>query len=219
MIRFSIDSMTIAFGSYRVLSGLQIEAEQGDIICILGRNGAGKTTLYRSILGLYREARGTMRIDTAYIPRRKRLRHFGYLPQRSFLPFDYSVRKGIALVLGKRDAGLCESNEVARGFLDKKCGYLSAGELRYIECLVVLSMNRSILLLDEPFSQVDPILCETLRQKIREASCGRIILMSDHLYRNILGIATHMKILKGGILHSVENNNESLMKHGYLPAM
>jgi ABC-type multidrug transport system ATPase subunit len=218
MKSFSADSISISFGMKKVLSGAHLKAACGEIIGLLGANGAGKSTLFKCMLGLHRHSRGSVHIDGAYIPLKERPRKFGYLPQDSFLPRDLAVSRSISLILGKGNLGICGSDARASGLLKKRAWMLSRGELRYVECLLVLSMARPILLLDEPFSQVEPLFREILAEKIRESARGRVIFMTDHLHPDIRRVATCIKVLKEGYVYATDGDQDSLARSGYLPA-
>ena len=217
MTRLSADSIAMAFGLRRVLSGVFIEARAGDILGILGRNGSGKSTFYKCLLGLHRASTGSLRVDGRPVPKREALRFFAYLPQDSFLPLDARLAKSIDLVLGRKgNRSLFERDARAGSFLRARAMSLSVGEVRYVECLLALSLDRPIILLDEPFSQIEPIHCETLAERIREAATDRVIMISDHLYGNVQKVSTRMKVLNEGTLWDVDNDVESLTRYGYL---
>jgi lipopolysaccharide export system ATP-binding protein len=217
MSHFSADSISMRFDHRRVLADVYLEADKGDVIGILGPNGSGKSTLYKCLLGLFRASTGSVRIDGRYVSRRESLGHFAYLPQSSFLPLDMRLGRSVGLILGKRgDHSLFEGDPRASSLLREKRRRLSTGEIRYVECLLVLSLKRSIVLLDEPFSQIEPIYCETLTAYIRNSAPSKVTFLSDHLYGNIQKASTQIKVLADGTLWSVENSRESLVKHGYL---
>jgi ABC-type lipopolysaccharide export system ATPase subunit len=217
MRHFLADGIMMAFGMHRVLSSVYLEAEAGKIIGILGANGAGKSALYKCMLGLYHDAKGSVVMGGNSIPLTKRLGYFGYLPQASFPPKDLTLRKGIAFLLGKGNTGFCGEDPVAERLLDIQCVFLSPGELRYAEALSVLSMERFVVLLDEPFIHIEPIQCESLCEKIKESSHGRITFVTDHLYRNVLEIVERVTILEDGELIAAPKAEESLVERGYLP--
>ncbi len=212
-----VDSLSIAFDQRRVLSNVYLEARDGDIIGILGRNGSGKSTLYKCLLGQHRSSNGLMRINGKHINKNAAPKHIGYLPQNSFLPFDLRLEQSAKLILGRLgNWSILEADSRARFLLKKRARVLSVGEIRYVECLIALSLDRDIYLLDEPFSQIEPLYCEVLQDRIRQASIGKIVLISDHLYLNVQGISSRINVLVNGTLKDIENNRSSLEKLGYL---
>jgi ABC-type multidrug transport system ATPase subunit len=211
------DSISMTFDKRRVLSDVYLKAEEGDIIGIFGRNGSGKSTLYKCLLGQYRTAIGTLHINGKYINKKDARKHIAYLPQECFLPFDLRLEQSATLILGRRgNWAILEADSRAKYLIKKKARQLSVGEIRYVECLIALSLNREVYLLDEPFSQIEPIYCQILNKYIRNASIGKVTLVSDHLYINVQSISTRLKVLVGGTLKDVENSHESLKKYGYL---
>jgi lipopolysaccharide export system ATP-binding protein len=216
-MRLSADSISIVLGDHKILSGVYLEGTSGDIIGILGRNGSGKSTLLKSLMGLNSHSLGIVRIDGSCPSRRERLRQFAYLPQEGFLPRDLHVRNGIALVSPKLLGDTVLSrDERAADMMDRRAATLSSGELRYIECLAVLSMEKPIILLDEPFSQIEPLYCELLRKYIRDNLGSRIAIVTDHLYYEVQKICTQIKILREGTLLATKPDDRGLMDSGYL---
>ncbi len=217
MMRLSADSISIALGDRKILSGVYLEGVSGDIIGILGRNGSGKSTLLKSLKGLNTHSFGTVRIDGSYPSRGERLRLFAYLPQEGFLPRDLPLRRGIALVSPKLLGDTVLSrDERAADMMDRRAATLSRGELRYIECLAVLSMEKPIILLDEPFSQIEPLYCELLRKYIVDSIGSRIAIVTDHLYYEVLKVCTQINILREGTLWATKPDDQGLMDSGYL---
>ncbi len=100
--------------------------------------------------------------------------------------------------------------------MDRRAATLSRGELRYIECLAVLSMEKPIILLDEPFSQIEPLYCELLRKYILDNIGPRIAIVTDHLYYEVRKVCTQMKILRDGTLWATKPDDQGLMDFGYL---
>lgn len=216
-MRFSADSISIVLGDRKILSDVYLEGASGDIIGILGRNGSGKSTLLKSLMGLNSHSFGTVRIDGSCPSREERLRQFAYLPQEGFLPRDLRVRKGISLVSPELFGETVLSRDArATELMDRRAATLSRGELRYLECLAVLSLDRPIILLDEPFSQVEPLYCEVLRKYIRDSIGSRIAIITDHLYYEVRKACTQIKILREGTLCAAKPDDQSLIDFGYL---
>ncbi len=216
MTTLTADSVMVRRGARQVLGGVYLEARAGEVHGILGPNGAGKTTLFRFLLGECAGS-GSVRLDDALVSRTERLRHFAYLPQESFLPLDLPVWRGLRLFMGAGPAGLCDSDPYALTLLNTRAGDLSFGQRRYVECLSVLSLDRPVYLLDEPFSRIEPIHCEALCRYIKAASIGRVVLLTDHLYQDIQKVATRLGVLRAGTLAPVDGSRESLGRYGYLP--
>lgn len=217
MTSICADSITMSFGARRVLAGVYLEAGAGDIVGILGRNGSGKSTLYKWLLGMHRSSSGSVRIDGRRISRSEAPRCYAYLPQDSYLPLDLPLWKSASLILGSSgDHSLLEQDGRAATLMSRRARRLSGGEVRYVECLLALSLDRPVILLDEPFSQIEPILCETLERYIRAAAIGRVVMLSDHLYQNVQKLASFIEVLENGTLWKTRNDIASLRRYGYL---
>jgi lipopolysaccharide export system ATP-binding protein len=218
MTRLMVDTISMRFGHKHVLSDVYLDVGPGDIVGVLGRNGCGKSTLYKCLLGLYRASTGTVRIDGKHITKAAAPALFAYLPQGTFLPWHMPVWKSARLILGKEAKfSLLVRDSRAMSLIHKRARALSTGELRYVECLIVLSQNRPVRLLDEPFSQIEPAYCEVLAARIRESSQYTATLISDHLYREVQRLCGQIRVISGGTLRTAENSLEGLQRAGYAP--
>ena len=190
-----------------VLDGLDIGVEPGEIVGLLGPNGAGKTTCFRLITGLLIPDGGQVSLagralDGLPLWRRTRL-GLGYLPQESSIFRDLSARENLELALELRDArdeaaALLEAAGLTHLAL-ARAGTLSGGERRRLEIARCLAMRPTVLLLDEPFSGVDPVAVSDLQVRIRAlADAGIGVLLTDHAVREALRICDRALILDGG---------------------
>jgi lipopolysaccharide export system ATP-binding protein len=214
----SADSMSVTLGGRRILSGAYLQAEPGEVVGILGRNGEGKSTLFRCLLGLRPAATGTLHVNGAYVGRREALRVMGYLPQDTYLPPDLRVRRSIGMILGPDgDWSALETDARAAPLLARRARELSVGERRYVECLIALSLDRAVYLLDEPFSQVEPLYCGRLVELMRRAARGRAVVITDHLYRDVMKAADRLMLMGNGTLEEVPNDRRDLVVLGYVP--
>jgi lipopolysaccharide export system ATP-binding protein len=218
MCCLSADSISVTLGGRRILSGVYLKVDPGEVVGILGRNGAGKSTLYRCLLGLCPASTGTLHVNGAYVGRREALRVMGYLPQESYLPPDLSVERSAGMILGRAgDRSLLRSDERASRLLPRKARELSVGERRYVECLIALSLDRPVCLLDEPFSQVEPLYCERLVEHMRIAARDKAVIVTDHLYRTVMKAVDRLRLMRNGVLDDVPNDRRSLAECGYAP--
>ena len=99
-----------------------------------------------------------------------------------------------------------------------KVGNLSTGEQRYLQFLMIVHLNRPFVLLDEPFSMVDPLYKEVIKEKIKERSAVQGFIITDHYYKDVLDIATKKILMAAGKILPV-NDASDLANAGYLPAM
>lgn len=177
------------YGPVVALDGATFSARPGRIVGFLGPNGAGKTTAMRCIFGLATPDRGTVRWNGAAIDRAARLR-FGYMPeQRGLYP---RMRVGEQLSYFAQQHGLTsrEANAAATRWLDRmglgdraksKLEELSHGNQQRVQLAVALAHDPELLVLDEPFSGLDPIGIATMTEVVRErAAAGVGVMFSSH---------------------------------------
>ena len=211
-----IDSAELAFGGRRILSGVYLLVETGGVTAVLGRNGCGKSCLMKILSGSLKAGFCSMRIDGKWHGRftEKEVR---YLPQHAFIPGWLRLERVL------RDFGLSRE-ELERWFplfvplRGSRIGELSGGEQRILECFVILRSRTQFVLLDEPFSQIAPLHVETLQTLIRQEKMAKGILLTDHMYRHVTGIADRLYVMTDGQAYPCANDEE-LVRRGYLRRM
>lgn len=211
-----IDSAELAFGGRSILSGVYLLAETGCVTAVLGRNGCGKSCLMKILSEALKAGFCSMRIDGKWHGRftEKEVR---YLPQHAFIPGWLRLERVL------RDFGLSRE-ELERWFplfvplRGSRIGELSGGEQRILECFVILRSRTQFVLLDEPFSQIAPLHVETLQTLIRQEKMAKGILLTDHMYRHVTGIADRLYVMTDGQAYPCENDEE-LVRRGYLRRM
>lgn len=211
-----IDSAELAFGGRSILSGVYLLAETGCVTAVLGRNGCGKSCLMKILSGALKAGFCSMRIDGKWHGRftEKEVR---YLPQHAFIPGWLRLERVL------RDFGLSRE-ELERWFplfvplRGSRIGELSGGEQRILECFVILRSRTQFVLLDEPFSQIAPLHVETLQTLIRQEKVAKGILLTDHMYRHVTGIADRLYVMADGQAYPCANDEE-LVRRGYLRRM
>ncbi len=201
-----------AYKGRNVVNGVSLEIKRGEIVGLLGPNGAGKTTTFYMIVGLIHPAAGKVHLDGKDItsmPMYQRARHgIGYLAQEPSVFRKLSVSENILLVLelagmSRRDrkARLDELlDELRIGHVKDHKGYmLSGGERRRAEIARTLAMSPAFMLLDEPFTGVDPIAINDIQDIIAELKTKNIgILITDHNVRETLAITDRAYIISDG---------------------
>jgi lipopolysaccharide export system ATP-binding protein len=213
MSLLTVHGLVKAFATRRVVSDLALSVSSGEIVGLLGPNGAGKTTAFRCIVGLMRPDAGQVSLedrDITHMPVWQRARHgLGYLAQEPSVFRGMTVEENLLAVLewidelpaaqrGERALDLLEQMHLIerRG---QKAASLSGGEQRRLEIARVLSRTPKLLLLDEPFANIDPRTVEELQgvlQGLRSAGLG--ILLTDHNVRETLSITDRSLILVDG---------------------
>ncbi len=205
------------YGSRLVVSGVDLEVSQGEIVGLLGPNGAGKTTTFYMITGMIKPSKGhillddhEMSRDAMYMRSRKGI---GYLAQEPSIFGKLSVEDNLKLVLEMTKLSKEEQkkkindllNELSVTHLRKSKGNtLSGGERRRVEICRTLALDPSFILLDEPFAGVDPIAVEDIQQIVRSLKDRNIgVLITDHNVRETLSITDRSYLLYNGrILNS-----------------
>lgn len=205
-----------AYKSRRVVDGVSFSFEQGQVVGLLGPNGAGKTTTFYMITGLVRPKEGDVKFDDRVVtrwPMFKRARAgVGYLAQESSVFRRLSVSDNIRLVLEMNGSSkkqisdkideLSEELHITK-ILDSQGGILSGGERRRVEIARALATEPKFILLDEPFTGIDPVTIEELQVIIRRlAKQGIGILITDHNVEATLSITDYNYILIDGKIQS-----------------
>ena len=204
------------YGTRRVVDGVDFRVDSGEIVGLLGPNGAGKTTSFRMTCGMIVPNAGKVRIDGVNITdwpmyRRAREGGMGYLAQESSVFRKLTVEKnllGVMELLGfdrrtryRRCKELLDQFDIAR--LRRSLALsLSGGERRRLEIARCLVSNPKIILLDEPFTGIDPVTIASIQKIIRRLrNEGIAILITDHQVRETLQITDRSYVIdKGKVL-------------------
>lgn len=219
MHTLSITELTKNFSNRTLLDYIAFECSTGDITGIFGRNGSGKSTLLKILFGTMKADRIRLSIDgkpiqpEEIIPQQK----IAYLPQDSFLPKTLKVRDIVPLYFkdGTLQDKILYDPLIAR-IANTNAGKLSMGELRYFELLLVALLPHPFLMLDEPFSMVEPLYREKIKERLTELKATKGIILTDHYYNDILETANKCLLLQNGRLVAI-NTKEELAGYGYLP--
>ena len=207
------DGIGKAYGGREVVRSVSLEIRQGEVVGLLGPNGAGKTTSFYMIVGLVRPDVGHIYIDGDDITRTPmylRAREFGisYLPQEPSIFRKLTVEENILAVLetrhitweARRKRAENLISQLNLGHVRTTRGYaLSGGERRRVEIARCLAISPSFILLDEPFSGIDPIAVLDLQQIIFELRANGIgVLITDHNVRETLSVTDRAYIINEG---------------------
>ncbi len=206
------DKLVKVYGGRAVVNGVDIQLRRGEIVGLLGPNGAGKTTSFYMIVGLVRPNGGRVFFegkDVTSLPMYKRARNgMGYLPQEESIFRKLTVEQNIMAILETQP--LSKKQRVARchelltqfgiEHVAKQLALtLSGGEKRRLTIARSLVTNPSMLMLDEPFSGVDPIAVADVQQHISNLrDAGLAILITDHNVRETLAIVDRAYLIFEG---------------------
>ena len=201
------------YGRRRVVDGVSLQVDPGEIVGLLGPNGAGKTTSFKMMCGLTRPDSGKVFLqgsDVTQWPLHERSRSggMGYLPQQASVFGKLSVEKnlkGVMQLLGfsrKQQKNRTEEllDQFKIGHIRKtRAGKLSGGERRRLEIARCLVSEPKIIMLDEPFAGIDPVTVQSIQIIIKSlAADGIAVLITDHAAREILQITDRTYVVSEG---------------------
>ena len=201
-----------SYGGRRVVDDVTVHVQQGEVVGLLGPNGAGKTTSFYMIVGLINPDSGRISVDgqdITNLPMYQRARRgISYLPQEASVFRKMTVEENLMAILETLPITVRERRETRDRLIDqlglekvrRSQGYmLSGGERRRVEIARSLVIDPSFLLLDEPFSGIDPIQVLELQRIIFELKRAGIgILVTDHNVRETLSVTDRAYIINNG---------------------
>ena len=214
-MKLRADNLIKTYKGRKVVKGVSVEVNQGEIVGLLGPNGAGKTTSFYMIVGLVKPNGGKIFLDEMEItnfPMYKRAQNgIGYLAQEASVFRKLSVEDNIMSVLqltklSKKEQELKREElleEFSLNHIRKNRGdLLSGGERRRTEIARALATDPKFILLDEPFAGVDPVAVEDIQRIVARLKNKNIgILITDHNVQETLAITDHTYLMfEGGIL-------------------
>ena len=216
-MKLRADEITKSYRGRKVVKGISLEVNQGEIVGLLGPNGAGKTTSFYMIVGLIKPNSGHIYLDdkdiTTFPMYRRAQNGIGYLAQEASVFRKMSVEDNILSVLELTSWSKQEQEakmealieEFGLGHIRKNRGdLLSGGERRRTEIARALATDPKFILLDEPFAGVDPVAVEDIQKiidQLRNKNIG--ILITDHNVQETLAITERSYLMfEGGILKS-----------------
>jgi lipopolysaccharide export system ATP-binding protein len=213
MQTLATDEIGKSYRGRRVVSAVSLHVNQGEVVGLLGPNGAGKTTTFYMIVGLTPPDSGKVTLDgqdITAVSMYLRARNFGvsYLPQEPSVFRKLTVEENILAVLEVQPMSWHERRErmekligqLGLGYIRKNRGYaLSGGERRRVEIARALCIQPKFILLDEPFSGIDPIAVLDLQKIIADLKASGIgVLITDHNVRETLSVTDRAYIINEG---------------------
>ena len=209
-----VDSVVVRFGQKTVLSGGYITSETGKVTGLLGRNGAGKSCMFRALMGGLRVENVMVSIDEMPVNRQVIGHSIKYLPQGRLLPESLKLSRAFELYSVNYWSFVSRFPKYSR-FHDSAIWELSGGEARLAELCLVLLSEATFYILDEPFSQIDPVNIEAVQELIREKAQDHGIIITDHNYEAISSVADNLFVIADGYTAPV-HSREDLVRYGYL---
>lgn len=189
----NISGLKVDIAGSRILNGLDLTVEPGELVCLIGRNGAGKTTTFRSIMGHRQPVAGSITFkgqSLVGLPTYKIAQlGIGYSPEESDVYADLTVAENIALPTWTRASPLSEEERVERSlkvfpklrqYLARGGAQLSGGERKMVSVARALALDPSLLLLDEPFEGLSPAIIPIISEGIASIrAMGAAVLMAE----------------------------------------
>lgn len=223
------DHLVKVYGSKSVVNGLSLQVGKGEVVGLLGPNGAGKTTAFYMTIGLIKPDSGKVYFngqEVTHLPIHQRAKMgMGYLAQEPSVFRLLTVEDNLNCIL--ETLNLSDEERKARlqsllgelhltSLAKKKASNLSGGERRRLEITRALIIQPSLLLLDEPFANIDPIAVNDVKTMIRHLkNKGISVLITDHNAREIFSIVDRSyliregKVLLSGTVHELLENPEA----------
>ena len=212
MILLEAKNLIKRYSGRAVVDKVSLHVGQGEIVGLLGRNGAGKTTMFRMTIGIIRPEGGSVMfdgVDVTHTAMYKRARQgMGYLSQEPSIFQRLTVRQNLLAILETMNLSRRDRHARCDHLLDQfsltiqqkqLARTLSGGERRKLEIARALITNPTMILLDEPFSGVDPIAVEELQGEIRGLKDrGISVLLTDHNVRETLTVTDRSYIIDSG---------------------
>jgi len=207
-----IKGIAKSYDGKEVVKGVDLLVKRGEIVGLLGPNGAGKTTTFYMVVGIIPPSRGRIvfdNYDITRLPIHERARYgIGYLSQEPSVFRKLTVEENITAILETLPINRAERKKRLKHLLEElniahlakhKAFTLSGGERRRLEITRALVTNPSFILLDEPFSGIDPIVVNEAQEIIKELKeKGLGILLTDHNVRETLSITDRAYLIAEG---------------------
>ena len=217
-MKLRADDLIKQYKGRKVVKGISLEVNQGEIVGLLGPNGAGKTTSFYMIVGLIKPNSGSIVLDKENItnfPMYKRAQHgIGYLAQEASVFRKLSIEDNIMSVLQLTKLSKKERHMKMESLIEEfglnhirtnRGDLLSGGERRRTEIARALATDPKFILLDEPFAGVDPVAVEDIQRIVAQLKNKNIgILITDHNVQETLAITDRTYLMFEG----------SILKHG-----
>ncbi|CAM3469924.1 ATP-binding cassette domain-containing protein [Aequorivita lipolytica] len=211
MAILQLHSAAKSFGNKVVIEKVSFTLNTGEILGVFGRNGCGKSTLLKMLFGTEKSNFIRVSINEERFDPKQNIKNqqIAYLPQHPFLPKNIKVRDVIPIYFEeekKQDAIFYDSmiSQIAA----KKVGELSMGQLRYLEVLLIGNLSHPFIMLDEPFSMIEPLYKIEIKKFLNKLKNDKGIITTDHYYEDVLAITTKNLLLKDGESYVVQSRDD-----------
>ena len=219
-----VTNLSKSYSGKKIVNGLTFSVGEGQVVGLLGPNGAGKTTAFYIVIGLIRPDGGTVFFKEKDVTRKpvhiRARMGMGYLAQEPSIFQSLTVEQNILCILEILPISRIEKKKRLELLLEelhlsslakKRAATLSGGERRRLEITRSLVTSPSLLLLDEPFANIDPLTIYDVKHMIRHLKSKKIsVLITDHNAREVSSIVDHSYLIQGGRVSHVGTIQELL---------
>lgn len=217
----SVNNVSKSFGDKQVLKGISFSCESGKALGLLGRNGAGKTTMIRIIMGVFNADNGNVTLDG--VPMNTSNVKIGYLPEERGLYPKKKIMEQLVYFASlqgiDRQTAISNADKLFKKlqieeYKNARLDTLSKGNQQKVQLVATLIANPDIVILDEPFSGLDPVNASLLKDIVKDIIAdGKLVLFSSHQMNYIEEFCDDILILNGGQI--VLSGNIKDIKRGY----
>lgn len=196
-----LDSVSSGYGGSEVLHSISLEIEKPAIYVVLGPNGAGKTTLFRTVAGVLKPTSGGVTLDDQDLYEANALRHeIGYLSHYPALPEEMTVARSLGFYGGMEEGDVQAAMDILglRELAMKKVSDLSQGQKKRASIAKLFLRERKLYLMDEPTSNLDPVVAKEVRDILLKLSRDRFVLYSSHNLYEAQEIGDYIILIKEG---------------------
>lgn len=201
------DSIELSFDGRKILSSIYLKCETGKITGLLGRNGQGKTCLMKIMYGSMPCEKSVRFDQVAFSEAYQQPDLVRYLPQFTFIPKSLSLKR----IFQDFELAYSVFGKMFPEFVSKyttTVGSLSGGERRLVELYVILKSRSQFAILDEPFTHLNPIQIDKVKDLLREEKKYKGLLITDHLYQHIVDICDNLYVLSDGKTYVTKNRGD-----------
>ncbi len=208
----SVEGIEVFIKSSRILRGVSLSVDEGEVVCLIGRNGAGKTTTLRTIMGYLRPDKGTVRFKGVDLTRKGTYEigrmGIGYSPEDSAIFPDLTVHENIEISTWTRSTKRSQEDRLKlayevfpalQRYRERKGTHMSGGERKMLSIARALALDAELFLLDEPFEGLAPALVIQVAGSIQEMiKLGPSILISESNIYHVPDFAQRLYVIERG---------------------
>lgn len=224
-----IENLTGGYTGVPVIKNINLEIKPGEALGLIGLNGAGKSTTIKHILGLLRPQKGTVKINDIDLRQQslKFKRQVSYIPETPVLYPELTLKEHIELTILsyglEADSAWKRAHELLKMFrLDNKLDWLpihfSKGMKQKVMIVSAFLADSSLLIIDEPFTGLDPLAVANLIQLIRDATkAGKMVLMTTHVLADAQQAISNYAVLNNGTIETIGSLADIRQHYGLQP--